>query len=160
MLASSIVAAKKQAKRQGFIPTDDDRRLAERIRAQREAMGLTQEQLAKRTGLHVVSLNRYEMVRRSPRGQDLLKLEHILGSLRDGTQTAEITGMSGPRSIDASNSDLEAFLARNADDITEREKRFLRGLRFKGRPTDETWAALLEAFRAGRAARESGGSGG
>lgn len=133
----------------------------------RESGASSQDAFAEKAGVSRSGFAKYFYGDQQPKLDQLTKLDAVavdlglptLGEAMRG-QAIEKKGMSDPRSTNAPSKDLEAFIARNAEDITDREKRFLRGLRFKGTPTDETWAALLEAFRAGRAAREGGGAGG
>lgn len=54
--------------------------LGGRIRARRLALGLTQEDLARRAGVPLVTVNRIENGHQRPRRQTLLKLARALGA--------------------------------------------------------------------------------
>ncbi len=52
---------------------------ARRLRETRTAYGLSQEQLARRTGLHTTAIGRYERGAREPRLRTILRLADGLG---------------------------------------------------------------------------------
>jgi transcriptional regulator with XRE-family HTH domain len=66
-------------------PEDISRLLAERLRAQRLSLGWKQETLAKRSGISVATIRRFEHSGHSS-VENLLKLCHALGRLDDFQQ--------------------------------------------------------------------------
>jgi transcriptional regulator with XRE-family HTH domain len=53
--------------------------LAAAIRARRESLGLSQRELAERSGMHTAAIARYERAERDPRYSALLQLSGALG---------------------------------------------------------------------------------
>lgn len=64
-----------------FIPTEEDREIADRIRLRRVAARIKQGDFAKRVGISPRTLNRYEKCQRAIPRQDLTRIEDLLGPL-------------------------------------------------------------------------------
>lgn len=69
--------------------------VGERIRARRQALGLTQDELARRAGISKSFLSDVENGKRSVSADNLLDLGQVLGRSLDYLMTGESTGVPG-----------------------------------------------------------------
>ena len=149
-----------------------------RVKLAMAKRGLTQAQLAEAIGMHQPDVSK---ALRGARGFDLRQMQAIakvlrvdVGGLMSGAQVLAVEMESqGPGFTATSDPDrrvrppqLEAYFDRNREDLTDRERRYLEGLRSMEEagapaPDDKFYDAMLEAFRElrrRRAQREGGGA--
>jgi len=101
--------------RQRFLPTPADKEYVEQLRRRREDLGLSQSELAKRSGLSLTTIWRVENGQRGLSRQAARRIEEILGILASGAHSLA-TGAQPPFGVGVApdpqmTSDEKAVLA-------------------------------------------------
>ncbi len=95
--------------------SEDNATLGDRLSAAREGAGLTQEDLAKRLGVKLVTLEAWENDRKEPRANRLQMLTGLLGVTLRWLLTGVGDGPDTDADITPVSADLESLLAEVRD---------------------------------------------
>jgi len=117
-------------------------RVAENLRRLRESLGLTVDEFAERAGISRQSLYLLEAARTFPRPETLDKIAKAFSVNSDELYMPEEVAPLLPRPLAEAIDDLP-----ENEKPTEQEIREMLAVRFRGRPTAQTYKYLLQAFR-------------